>query len=94
MFTKLLLLAGVVAGAWYWLRRRASAAASTNNPAAMTTEQARKILGLAPGCTRADVIASHRRLISAVHPDRGGSTYLAQQLNDAKRHLLAQLTDV
>jgi hypothetical protein len=44
--------------------------------------------GLDPNPSREDVIAAHRRLMQKVHPDRGGSTYLAQQLNEAKRVLL------
>jgi CysZ protein len=31
---------------------------------------------------------SHRRLMQRVHPDRGGSAFLAQQLNEARRVLL------
>jgi hypothetical protein len=54
----------------------------------MSLEQAREILGLDPNPSREDVIAAHRRLMQKVHPDRGGSTYLAQQLNEAKRVLL------
>ena len=62
---------------------RASAAAG-----AMSRDQAREILGLGTHPTRDEVIAAHRRLMQKVHPDRGGSTFLAQQLNEAKRVLL------
>lgn len=55
---------------------------------AMSRDQAREILGLGSHPTRDEVIAAHRRLMQKVHPDRGGSTFLAQQLNEAKRVLL------
>ena len=54
----------------------------------MSLEEAREILGLGPDPSRDEIIAAHRRLMQKVHPDRGGSNYLAQQLNEAKRILL------
>jgi len=57
---------------------------------AMSRKEAAEILGLGSHPTREEVISAHRRLMQKVHPDRGGSTYLAQQLNEAKRVLLKQ----
>lgn len=55
---------------------------------AMSRAQAYAVLGLAPGATPAQVRDAHRRLIRANHPDRGGSTWIAAQLNQARDLLL------
>jgi len=55
---------------------------------AMTERRALEILGLEPGAGEEDVKAAHRRLMAHVHPDRGGSTYLAAQLDAARAYLL------
>jgi len=58
------------------------------NGNAMSAEQAREVLGLKPDCTKEDIIKAHRRMMQKVHPDRGGSDYLASQINTAKDVLL------
>ena len=59
----------------------------------MDGRQARAVLGLSTGPVTADeVIAAHRRLMQRVHPDKGGSEVLAQQLNEAKQVLLKELS--
>ena len=59
--------------------------------ALMSADRAAAILGLAKDCTVDDVIAAHRRLMQKLHPDKGGSAALAQELNEAKRVLLKSL---
>ncbi len=54
----------------------------------MTEAQALDILGLEAGANAADVKDAHRRMMQKVHPDRGGSTYLATKINGAKDYLL------
>ncbi len=54
----------------------------------MSLDEAREVLGLKPGHTKDDVIQAHRRMMQKVHPDRGGSDYLAAQINKAKDTLL------
>jgi DnaJ homolog subfamily C member 19 len=57
----------------------------------MSRADALDILGLDPQPSRDEILAAHRRLIQKLHPDRGGTTYLAAQLNAAKERLLADL---
>ncbi|HEX3596599.1 MAG TPA: DnaJ domain-containing protein [Polyangiaceae bacterium] len=54
----------------------------------MTPEEAYRVLGLSPGATKEQIVAEYRRLMKRVHPDQGGTTYLAAQLNEAKDCLL------
>jgi curved DNA-binding protein CbpA len=54
----------------------------------MTVEQAYQVLGLKLGCTEKEIVQAHKRLMIKVHPDKGGSNFLAAQLNRAKSVLL------
>lgn len=54
----------------------------------MDAKEARGILELEADATDADIKAAHHRLMKKLHPDQGGSTYLASKINQAKDVLL------
>jgi hypothetical protein len=54
----------------------------------MTRSAAYAILGLEEGASEEQIIAAHGRLIQRLHPDRGGSTFLAAKINQARDLLL------
>jgi len=75
-------------GAYQGARGQRQEQAGSASPGSMSRDQAIEVLGLSGSPTREEIIAAHRRLMQKIHPDRGGSNYLAQQLNEAKRILL------
>ncbi len=56
----------------------------------MSKNQALEILGLEEDANEQQIRDAHRRLITGIHPDHGGSTYLAVQINQAKETLLGK----
>jgi DnaJ homolog subfamily C member 19 len=68
-----------------WRRRQVSSA--TMSPA-----DARRLLGVSETATLNEIRDAHRRLITRVHPDAGGSAELANRVNVARDTLVAELS--
>ena len=68
-------------------RNSESEASGRPDTGSMTREEALRILGLKEDATRDDVTHAYKRLMQKIHPDRGGSAYLAAKINQAKELL-------
>ena len=87
---KWLIMAGIVVlgwklvtGRWPWERKITTRA--------QAVFRARKLLGVTAAASREDIIAAHKRLVTMVHPDRGGSNAQVHEATAARDLLLDEL---
>jgi hypothetical protein len=75
---------------WRDRQRGGQSSGSAAHPAAaaMSREEAYEVLGLAPGASDGEIRDAHHRLMIKLHPDHGGSDYLAAKINQARDLLL------
>jgi hypothetical protein len=74
-------------------RARGYESSQTSAPTATTSmseDEALLVLGLKSGASPDDIKSAYRRLMTQMHPDRGGSDYLAAKINAAKAVLLKE----
>lgn len=78
-----------VLGLWLAVSaRKAGLAPRARKSGRMSLEEARSILGVEADATPAQIRAAYTRLMRLAHPDKGGTTGLAAQLNAARDRLL------
>ena len=86
---KAILAALILAAIWYlFFKPRPKPAAPKPRVANMAEDEARAILGVSATADAEAIREAHRRLVSAVHPDKGGSAELTGRINAARDTLL------
>ena len=73
----------LVTGRWPWERKIATRA--------QAVFRARKLLGVSAAASREEILTAHKRLVTMVHPDRGGSNGQVHEANAARDLLLDEL---
>ncbi|WP_375202446.1 DnaJ domain-containing protein [Hyphococcus sp.] len=91
-----LLAAGGVTAIEAWRGRAGPVETNEAPPASpparrMSEEEALSVLGLKSGASAEEVRSAYRKLIAQLHPDKGGTDYLAAKINEARDLLLRSL---
>jgi hypothetical protein len=71
-----------------WQEARSSSNSGAGSGGDMSVEEALQVLGLEPDASEEDIVSAHRRLMQKMHPDRGGSAWVAARINQAKDVLM------
>jgi DnaJ homolog subfamily C member 19 len=79
---KLIAFAALAAALWFLWRKFQAGSGS------LTVKDAATLLGLSEDATPEEIASAHKRLITKVHPDTGGSADLASKVNRARDVLL------
>ena len=72
---------------WRESGRQQQQSAGVAEEPAMNRQLALEVLGLSEAATKEDVTKAHRQLMQKMHPDRGGTEYLAKKINAARDYL-------
>jgi DnaJ-domain-containing protein 1 len=72
------------------VKNGASGWSGSTGPDQMSRQEAGEILGVAPDASKEEILDAWRRLIKRMHPDSGGSAFLAAKINAAKAVLLGE----
>ena len=79
---KLLFILALCWGVWMVVRPR------RKRTPALGHDEARAVLGVGRDADADEIRSAHRRLVQAVHPDKGGSAELTRRINAARDTLL------
>lgn len=78
----------VVMGLWLAVSTRRTGLGVPSLSGKLSDSEARSILGVAPDASTEEIQAAYTRLMRMAHPDKGGTSGLAAQLNAARDRLL------
>ena len=81
----------IQSGEWNKSRQYSGESGSANTDTSMSVTEAREILGVGDSASKQEITYAHRKLMARLHPDKGGSTFLATRVNLAKDTLLSNL---
>ncbi len=78
----------VVMGLWLVVSTRRTGLGAPSLSGRISDTEARSILGVSANATTEEIQAAYSRLMRMAHPDKGGTSGLAAQLNAARDRLL------